>query len=351
MANKAEGGSMDNLPQEIIHEAIPTELTVMHLDNTKRHAFTECRRKFYFQYVMNYKTFYGSTALRYGLVWHEGMDAYYNHIKVNGWTKDGGALQAAFDAMKKEWDICSAKENFYSDYRTLENCFQSFLQYVQHFSQDELMLSVVATEEPFKVHMEVMSDEELKMFPYLKPFHFTGKLDMEIELNGRLWINEHKTTGQPLDTQVNRLNRSAQVMGYNYAKDRKLLVNNDERRIDGVLMTVHHLSCRKSTAKGNEGNYGTPKIDFRRVPQIFSENDIAQWRLSFMSVAQDVQLEMERNLWPMCHDACFNYGACPFLSICEQNSDIENIHLDEQRYYIAEPWEVAKSVLAAGVIN
>lgn len=326
----------------------PTENSVPHIDNTKRHAFSECRRKYYFQYVKNYKTFYGSTALRYGLVWHEGMDAYYNHIKLNGWCKDGNAIQAAFKAMKDEWESASSKENFYTDYRTLENCFQSFLQYVQHFSQDELMLKVINTEEPFKINMEVSSDEERKLFPNLKPFHFTGKIDMEIELNGRIWINEHKTTGQPLDTQVARLNRSAQVMGYHYAKGRML---KGDTTPDGVLMTVHHLSCRKSTAKGREGEYGTPKIDFRRVPQVFSENDINQWRISFMSTAYDIQVETERNLWPMNHDSCFNYGSCPFLGICEQNSCVEDIWLDEQRYYIAEPWEVAKSITADGVIT
>ena len=326
----------------------PTENNIPHLDNTKRHSFVECRRKYYLQYVLNLKTFYGSNALRYGLVWHEGMDKYYSHIKEHGFSKDGNALNAAFLAMKAEWDLNSAKENYYSDYRTLENCFTSFIQYVQHFSQDELMLKVINTEEPFKINMEIETDEEMKMFKELKPFHFTGKIDMEIELNGRMWINEHKTTGQPIDTQCGRLNRSAQVMGYHYAKGR---IHKGEKQPDGVLMTVHHLSCRKSTAKGNEGNYGTPKIDFRRVPQIFSENDIQQWRVSFMSVALDVQKEAERGLYPMNHDSCFNYGACPFLGICEQSTGIDNLYIDEQRYYVAEPWEVAKSVTADGVIN
>ena len=176
---------------------------------------------------------------------------------------------------------------------------------------------------------------------------FTGKLDTEIELSGQQWINEHKTTGQPIDTQCNRLNRSAQVMGYFYAKKRK----HPERKSPcGVLMTVHHLSARKSTAKGNEGNYGTPKIDFRRVPQIFSENDINQWRLSFLATAYEIQLEEKRNLWPMCHDNCFDYGNCPYLSICEQSTGVEDLWIDEQRYYVAEHWEVAKDVKASEVV-
>jgi hypothetical protein len=323
-------------------------MEIPHLDNTKRHCFVECRRKYYLQYVKNLKTFYGSNALRYGLVWHAGMEAYYKNVQEKGYAKDGSALEDALKAMQTEWTETSAKESFYSDYRTLENCFTSLLQYVNHFHQDEMMLKVINTEEPFKIVMKPETDAEYKLFKDLQEFHFTGKIDMEIELNGRQWINEHKTTGQPIDTQVARLNRSAQVMGYFYAKVR---MQKGEKRPDGVLMTVHHLSARKSTARGNEGNYGTPKIDFRRAPQIFSENDIEQWRASFMSVALDVQRETERNLWPMNHDSCFNYGSCPFLNICEQNSDIEDMWIDDQRYYEAEPWEVAKSVTADGVIN
>lgn len=324
-----------------------TEDSVMHLDNTKRSAFVTCRRKYYFQYVMNYKTYWGSNALRYGLVWHAGQDAYSNHIQQNGWTRDGGAINAACVAMQAEWEECSAKENFYSDYRTLENCVKSFIAYVQHFHQDEMMVKVLNTEEPFKIHMEPETDREYELFKDLKPFHFTGKIDTEIELNRQQWINEHKTTGQPIDTQCNRLNRSAQVMGYFYAKKRKSV---DKTPPAGVLMTVHHLSARKSTAKGREGEYGQPKIDFRRVPQIFSDNDIDQWRMAFLSTALDIQRETERGLWPMCHDACFNYGACPFLSICEQSTDINSIWLDEQRYYVAEPWEVAKAITAGEVV-
>ena len=331
-----------------------TENTIMALDNTKRGCLVECKRKFYYQYILNLKTYYGSCALRYGLVWHAGMENYYSHIAENGWTKDGGAIQAAFEAMQTEWEQANEKETYYNDYRTLENCCKSFLEYIQHFAQDELMLTVVKTEEPFKVFMEVENEEEDKYFKGLTPFHFTGKIDAEIELNGQRWLNEHKTTGQPLSMQVNRLHRSAQVMGYFYAKQRINRSIEEETGscadIMGVLMTMHHLSARKSTAKGREGEYGTPKIDFIRSPQVFADNDIRQWRLAFLSTALDLQQELERNLWPMNLGSCFNFGSCPFLELCEQAHCVERLEIDETRFYVAEPWQVAKSVTAAGVI-
>lgn len=325
-----------------------TEDTTPHLDNTLRHCFVECRRKFYLQHILHLRTFFGSTALRYGSTWHAGMEAFYNHILKFGWTRDGVGMEKALVAMKKEWDEISSKENFYEDYRTLENCFTSLVQYMNHYALDENLLKVTASEKPFKIHMEVENELEHKMFKDLKPFHFTGKIDLEIELGGRTWLKEHKTTGQPLAQQVNRLHRSAQVMGYTYAKLRQ--TGSRREAPEGALVSIHHLSCRKSTAKGKEGQYGAPKIEFERTPQIFTDNDLLQWRLTFLSTALDIQRERERGLWPMNHDACFNYGSCQFLGICEQNPSVENLRFDPSKYYIGEAWEVAKDIKREGVI-
>lgn len=313
-----------------------------HLDNTLRMCFMECRRKFYLQHVLHIRSLFGSTALRYGSTWHAGMEAFYGHIQQHGWTRDGKAVEAAFAGMKREWDEISSKERFYLDYRTLENCFLSFTQYLAAFTADEGMLKVIATERPFKIHMELENKEEEKLFPGLQPFHFTGKVDMEIELNGMRWIDEHKTTGQAIDEQARRLNRSAQVMGYTYATVRR----SEDRKTapEGALITLHHLSCRKSTAKGREGEYGNPKIEFKRVPQIFNDNDIHQWRMSLLSTAFDIQRERERNLWPMNHDSCYNYGKCPYLSICESSNSIEKLRIDPDLYYYGEAWEVSRDV-------
>ena len=197
--------------------------------------------------------------------------------------------------------------------------------------------------------MIIENEEEYESFKDLKPFHFTGKKDLEVELNARTWILEHKTTGQAIDTQANRLNRSAQVMGYLYATIRKYGGRKDAP--EGALINLHQLSARKSTAKGKEGTYGAPTIAFRRVPQIFNDNDLAQWRTSFLDVALEIQREDERNLWPMNHDSCFNYNhACTYLNICVNSENVDKLHYDESKYHVGEAWEVAKGVMAEDIV-
>ena len=309
---------------------------MLELDNTKRSQLTTCDRKFYWQYIRNLRPNQGSTALRYGIVWHAGKDAFYSYIKENGWTHDGKAFEAAVKAAKDSWEEMSGKQTFYDDYRTLENYIQSLIAYIAHFYYDEGMLKIVETERPFKLSM-TLSKEEKSFFPLLaqEGLAFTGKIDAEVLLDGRLWQVEQKTTSQALSIQQRRLHRSPQLIGYAYA-GRRL---NPEEPPDGSLIVLHHLSAYKSK---KTGEYGKVKIEFERTPQIYTDGDFASWRLSFFDTAERLLRNEERGLWPMQQDNCYQYGRCSFAALCEQNAELGEEILEG--FYEEEPWEVAKGI-------
>lgn len=309
---------------------------MLELDNSKRSQFATCPRKYYYSYERNLRPNQGSTALRYGIMWHAGLDAFYNYISKNGWLHNGEALEAAIKAFKDSWEEESEGRTFYDDYRTLENCIQSFISYIAHFSYDEGILKVVKTERPFKLKME-LSSEETEYFPLLtqEGLAFTGKVDAEILLTGRLWQLEHKTTGQALSIQKKRIHKSPQLIGYTYAGLRLNPVNPP----DGSLVSFHHLSSRKSKVTGE---YGKLKIEFERTPQIYTDGDLASWRLSFLNTAEMILRSKKRNFWPLQLDNCRQFGSCSYSLLCEQNAPLgEEI---TEGFYEAEPWEVAKGV-------
>lgn len=309
---------------------------MLELDNTKRSQFTACDRKYYWQYKRNLRPNQGSTALRYGIVWHSGKEGFYNHIKEHNWTHDGGAFEAAVKAAKDSWEEVSKKQSFYDDYRTFENYIQSLIAYIAHFNYDEGMLKVVETERPFKLSMKLSPKEE-KSFPLIaqEGLAFTGRIDAEVLLNGTLWQLEQKTTGQALSVQKQRLHRNPQLIGYAYAGQRL----SPEEPSEGTLIVLHHLSAYKSK---KTGEYGKPKIDFERIPQIYTDGDFASWRLSFLDTAERILRNEERNLWPMQQDNCYQYGRCSFAALCEQNAPLGEEVLEG--FYEEEPWEVAKGV-------
>jgi len=315
---------------EVSYEPYPFQ-SPLKLDNTKRETYRQCERKYFYQYVMGYKPIMGSTALRYGIVWHKVLEAFYRHVADNGWTRDGKAIEAGVFAGQEEWNRYSAKQEFYEDYRDLKNLFTSFMKYIDHFAADEGFIKIIEPEQTFKILIEP-TPEELILFPRLVPFLFTGKLDLAIELNGLPWRTEFKTTGQALAIQKSRLHRRAQYMGYLWAANQDIGV-----KPEGMLVMLHYLSAYKSK---KTGLYGEPKIDFDRSPEIFDKGDLDNWKLSFLSTAERLMIEQERMVWPMNHESCYIYGRCTFCNLCEQNKPLMHESLDG--FFQDEPWDVTK---------
>ena len=308
-------------------------MKALSLDNTRKNAFETCQRKYYHTYVKGYKSEYGSTALRYGSTWHGMKEGFYLYVLEHGWRK-GGALKAAIAKGKEVWEKETSEHVFVDDYRTFENAMYSFARWIEDFASDEGMLEVIQPEVPFKLKV-VLTDEEKEYFPDIPgtDLYFTGKIDLEVKLGGRYWVTEDKTTGGSLDKLAEQLRRSTQLMGYLVAGT-AIFPSPPE----GVLVTMHQLLARKSK---KTGIYGEPKIDFKRVPQIFTDGDVADWRVKFLSEANDIVREHRRNLWPKDWNACHNYNRkCEFYNLCSQNVPLGEERLEH--IYVGEPWDVLK---------
>ena len=91
------------------------------LDHTKRSTFVTCPAKYNYNWNLGIKPEKGSTALRFGIVWHDVIAAFFGHIAEHGWTRDGGALHAAVEVAQASWQEETEKQEFWEDYRTLEN--------------------------------------------------------------------------------------------------------------------------------------------------------------------------------------------------------------------------------------
>lgn len=307
---------------------------MLKIDNTKRETYTSCPRKYYLRFVLGLYPDKGSSALRYGVVWHDVMAAFYTHIKENGWIRDGGAVEAAILEGKKSWEEYTGDKEFYPDYRTFENLCICFLQYIDNFAADEGFMEVLEAESLFQIKTHWSNEVEEKAFPTLEPFVFTGKKDLTVKLNGQPWFLEHKTTGWALARKVQELHRSPQIMGYTYAGKEEFFPEEP----GGVLVVFHFLRSNKSKVTGN---YGKLSVNFERVPQVFTNEDLENWRLSFLNAVTQIQQEMKRQVWTMGHDSCYRYGRCEFCNICERNLSLGDIESKvPYGYYIDEPWDV-----------
>lgn len=288
------------------------------LDNTKRNCFQSCPRKFYWQFIRNLRSPAGSSALRYGYTWHGALEGYYRHIQLHGWQDSVGAITSAAGEAAKVWKEETSKfDFFYPDYRSLENCLLSFTEYLGHYSQDPSYMEIEEVEKIFK----------LKINSHL---YFTGKIDGVVKLNGRRWLLEHKTTSQGLSIQLARIQRDAQVIGYSFAGTLMF-----DEPVDGIMVSTHHLSAYKS--KKTE-QWGAPKIEFERRPQIFTDGDFSSWKESFLYTANKVGEAIAYNHFPMQFDSCYHFGRCSYTDLCEQNAPLDETNT--QGYITVEPWQV-----------
>ena len=303
-----------------------TEFT---LDNSRRSTFTKCPYRYDLAYNRGITPVKGSTSLRYGSTFHAGMEGLYSHVKEHGWTRDGEALTRAVEYAKKEWDTLSEKQSFYSDYKDFDNFVKSMVLYLNHFAADEGMIEVISTEKAFKIQIS-------------PGIWFTGRLDLEMKFSGLCWINEFKTTGKDINFVANQQNRDYQFVGYTYAIKR---VYKDVMP-EGILVTYHHLSAYKSK---KTGEYGESKILFDRIPQFFTEQDLKDWKDSFLHTAALIRDCETMDFWPRQYDSCHVYGSCPYLFLCEQKMPRGEDRLAGE-YIIKEPWNVLDTVERKNVI-
>jgi hypothetical protein len=319
-----KGGFMGGWPGQLV------------LDNSNRNLWRACHLKYKIKTLDGIQTKKGSTALRYGAAWHGFKEGFYREILASGWGASRIAMIGGISLAKDVWEIESKDREFYDDYRTFDNLTTAAMKWVDYYPEDPDSLELIATEKVFELEMFPLSPDELLRWPGPKPesLLFTGKIDLQYKLYGIPWITDTKTTGNPLATESGRLHRSAQLMGYSYASNKVL-----DFKPNGCMVDYLHTSGRRN----KDGDYGTIKYDFARVPHIFTDKDLLSWRRSYLAVAKEIYEAMCTGDFDQCQDSCFNYNRnCGLLGICEQNKEVVDVSLDEN--YIYRPWDVRDSM-------
>jgi hypothetical protein len=96
-----------------------------------------------------------------------------------------------------------------------------------------------------------------------------------------------------------------------------------------------------NSRKNKEGQYGQLSLDYARVPEIFTDEDLRTWKLSMLDTANRILMNGERGYWPMRHQSCYAFNSrCGFLNLCEQNRPFEELNMEG---YIYKPWDVLDS--------
>jgi hypothetical protein len=303
------------------------------LDNTKRSTFRQCKRKYFLQHVKGQQSNFGSTAIRYGVCWHGIQEGFHNYVKAYGFPVDNvsriAALTAALTLGKEKYDKESATKQFNDDYKNFNTAVNAFNAYLEFFQDDKNYLKILSSETKFECPIEPENEAEEKVLKLLPPITFTGRIDLCVEMDFQKWIFDFKTTGWRLDEVISKANRSPQLIGYSYAGKKVL-----DFEPNGCLASFHQVSAYKSK---KDGTWGDAKFEFRRVPQLYTAGDIQAWKESFIDTCREIYFSTINNNWPESFDNCFQYGACPYLRLCQQHCAFEDLNLEG---FHTEFWDV-----------
>lgn len=302
----------------------PSPPEILILDNSGRSTFRQCKKKYFLQIIKGWQSNYGSTALRYGSTWHGIQEGYYKWIQENGWPSDPTnnmkAITAGLVLGEKIYKTESEGKDFYTDYKNFNTAVEVFNDYLDYFKDDKDYLKIIHTEQKFSCSIEPENSLEEKILSKLPPILFTGKIDLCVEMDKIRWLLDHKTTGWYLDKVIAQANRSAQLIGYTYAAKKVL-----DFEAQGCLCSFAYTGSTKSKVTGL---YGKLRIDFRRVPQIFTRGDVEAWKLSFIDTAREINFAKKENLYPESFDNCHMYGPCSYLKLCQQHVSYDKINFD-----------------------
>ncbi len=303
------------------------------LDNSGRQTFRTCKKKFLFQNVYGWQSDFGSTALRYGSCYHAMQEGYHKWVQENSWPTDPEASMIAMTKalkMGKEcYDEDTAKKSYYEDFKNFNTCVTTFNAYLDFFKDDKKFIKIIETEQKFQCPIEPDNSEEEKLLSKLPPITFTGKIDLQVELDRTPWLLDHKTTGRYLNKVIQQANRSPQLIGYSYAGKKVL-----DFEPQGCLCSFAYTGSTKSRTTGQ---YGKIRNDFRRVPQLYTQGDIDAWKISFIDTAREIEFAEQENSYPESFDNCYQYGRCTYMNLCQQHVPYED--LDFTGFHI-DKWDV-----------
>jgi len=264
-----------------------------------------CQRLHHYKYGLGYRPLAEGTALRFGKLVHDGLEAWWEGA---GEERLDAALAAIAQPEADPFDQAKA-EAMLRGYHA-RWCDQQF--------------RVVGVEVPFET--ELVNPDTGKPS---RTWTLAGKIDAIVEVDGKCMIVEHKTTSEDmsagsaywarlrLDQQISIYYAGAASLGLKVdgaiydvlgKPGQKPLKTNSRRQVDESPLEYRD---RVIEAIAEEPNAYFARAEVVRLEAEMSEGMADVWQLGRMLRENDA-----RGFHPRTVEACTRFGTCPFFAVC-----------------------------------
>lgn len=274
----------------------------MKIDNFALTMFQSCPAKYDLRMRQGWTARRRSAALGFGGALHEGLAAWYRtHDKVK-----------ALEAIHNFWPANVPTD----DYRNKAKCVEVMIEYLRHYPSE--MWNVVGFPDNPMIECTFTLDTGLTLEDG-EPIEYGGIFDGLIEMNGVVYVLEHKSTSQLGATYFNQFKPNNQVTGYVWAAQHL-----SGGRVGGALINAI-------------GVYKSSPTKFERTITSRSSEEIDEWLKNVRNTCQMIRDCEKRGVWPLHTPSCVQYGLCEFHSVHSLSSAKTRERLLEQDY-VREPW-------------
>ena len=301
------------------------------LDATKMQTYMRCPRKFFYSYVLGWKSELPSNALVFGSGWHHAMEV----LLDMGYTAE--ACAKAFTVAEShireffspEWDHSNAPKN-------PANLFRALPQYCNTYADDDFSVE----------HIEVAGSVAIGENKLL---HF--KTDAICRDHRGVFSLEHKTATRLSPSWMAQWRQKMQIGVYSHV----LYCMYPEDEVYGVIINGAFFSNEPKRAGSRDNEFR--RIPCRRTLQ-FMEGWLAETEDIFDAVQRDYQKlseSTEEDSVMRCFnrntEACTDYGQCPFLDYCTTWNNLLQ-HADEPPMGMTvDHWDPRKADTIREVVN
>jgi len=278
------------------------------LDATKLQTYMRCPRKFFYSYVLGWKSELPSNALVFGSGWHHAMEV----LLDKGYTAEACAegFQVAEQYIREffppTWDEGNAP-------KTPANLLRALPQYCNTYREDDFDVE----------HIEVAGSVAIAENKLL---HF--KTDAICKDNRGVFALEHKTATRLSPSWMAQWRQKMQIAIYSHV----LYCMFEEDEVFGVIINAAFFS-NPPKREGSRDN------EFRRIPCRRTLQSMEGWIVEAEDLFDNVQRDYNRlseatpedsvmRAFNRNTEACTDYGQCPFLDYCTTwNNPLQ--HADE----------------------
>lgn len=279
-------------------------------DSTSLGTFKDCPRKYFYSIVSGYAPRGTSVHLRFGSLYHSGLESYDKLRAVDGFDHESALRRVVLDLLTETWDReADAPEDFQHSNKSRETLVRSVIWYLEHFLDDPaktLILSNGAPAVELTFRFEV--DDGLVL---------AGHLDRVVDFADGIYVMDRKTTTSTVSSNYfERYEPDNQMSLYSLAAHVIYQVP-----VRGVIIDAAQIAVGFTRfARGM--TYRTP--DQLQEWLGFTK----QWVAEAQSLGHQMTTETDERPWRMNDKSCHDYGGCQFRQVCSRSPQVRKSLLE-----------------------